>query len=202
MIILVPNNWAGTGNASSGFSETQQFSFHLFFLTRARSITPTCFTRLPNSSICDLFHFIFIFLPLPGRCRHSTCARRGRKHGGTLCVAFSYIKLFQISRFLCTALSYILCKQTGSAHRGLCDPDGAFDWITALHNRGCLGRAQQRARGKGELVSSRLEPLGWGPAFLEEMRAERLVLQRCAGCSVGQRPLSLQEPAFNVSHRP
>lgn len=29
-------------------------------------------------------------------------------------VAFSYIKLFQISRFLCTAPSYILCKQTGN----------------------------------------------------------------------------------------
>ena len=30
------------------------------------------------------------------------------------CVAFSYIKLFGISGFLCTALSFILRKQTGT----------------------------------------------------------------------------------------
>lgn len=168
---------------SSGFSEIQ-FYFHLFFLIRARSITATCFPRLPKHF--HLSHISFFFASPAATA--AVASRRGRKHGDTLCVAFSYIKLFQISRFLCTALSYILCKQTGSAHRGLRDPDGAFDWITALHNQGCLGRAQQRAWGKGELVSSwREEPLGWGPTFGEQVRAQRLALQ----------PLvCLQDPAF------
>lgn len=44
------------------------------------------------------------------------------------CVAFSCIKLFQISRFLCTVLSSMLCKQTGTLRT--VRSRQAFDWIT------------------------------------------------------------------------
>lgn len=97
-------NSAGTGNTSSGFHEKQ--SNRRFFFERSL-VNNTHMAHSYTQSVPSVIIMRVVSRLLSGP---SLFAGIVMAH----CVAFSYIKLFQISRFLCTALSYILCKQAGT----------------------------------------------------------------------------------------